>query len=146
MIYCRLKLSINCWPLQKQRRPLIFCIVTAEKRTAILRNWWHSHQSDVTLGRHRSITLPIRSYAPIGPAQDSSPMLGCVTRGSRNIAFAMNTDDVVIWFTGKGWLHHPNRWRPRSSPTVTQMTASSVWIANLRGDSSQPIVGDSSVR
>jgi hypothetical protein len=26
-------------------------------------------------------------------------MLGCVTRGSRNIAFAMNTDDVVIWFT-----------------------------------------------
>jgi len=26
-------------------------------------------------------------------------MRGCVTRGSRNIAFAMNTDDVVIWFT-----------------------------------------------
>jgi hypothetical protein len=26
-------------------------------------------------------------------------MLGCVTRGSRNIAFAMNTDDYVIWFT-----------------------------------------------
>jgi hypothetical protein len=25
---------------------------------------------------------------------DSSPMIGCVTRGSRNIAFAINTDDV----------------------------------------------------
>jgi hypothetical protein len=26
-------------------------------------------------------------------------MLGCVTRGSRNLALAMNTDDFVIWFT-----------------------------------------------
>jgi hypothetical protein len=25
--------------------------------------------------------------------------LGCVTRGSRNIALVIHTDDVVIWFT-----------------------------------------------
>jgi hypothetical protein len=46
-------------------------------------------------------------------AQDSSPMLGCVTLGSRNIAFAMNTDDVVIWFTVGEDLRSPSL-----SPTV----------------------------
>jgi len=29
-----------------------------------------------------------------------SPMLGCVTRGSRNLSVAIQTDDAVIWVTG----------------------------------------------
>jgi len=91
------------------------------------------------------VTKPIRSLAPIGPAQDSSPMmsaarrgavmnlqsLGCVTRGSRNIALAIHTDDVVIWFT------------VGEDPRVTS-AARRGNLALVRGDSSpQPItVGD----
>ena len=36
-----------------------------------------------------------------------SPMLGCVTPGSRNRSVAIQTDDVVIWVTGGDMLHDP---------------------------------------
>jgi hypothetical protein len=56
-------------------------------------------------------------------------MIGCVTLGSRNIAFAMNTDDVVIWFTVGEDLGSPSLSPVRGdyiTPTGERVTAPKV--------------------